>query len=79
MTLIICYNDQCIHAKQRGDKLFQCACTTIGINKKNECDFYMVLPMRHLNKVNADVCSCNVPDIIYTGKRFCCKCNKQVE
>jgi len=44
MTLIICANNRCIHAKKRSDDLFQCRCTTIGINNKNECDSYLVLP-----------------------------------
>lgn len=43
-TLIICSKTQCMYAKKRKDDLYQCKCTTIGINNKNECDSYMVFP-----------------------------------
>jgi hypothetical protein len=42
-TLVICTNTRCIHSKARKDGAYQCGCTTIGINLKNECDTYMVL------------------------------------
>ena len=44
MTLIICANTKCMYSKERKDGLSQCRCSAIGINQKNECDTYMVLP-----------------------------------
>ena len=49
-TLIICANSKCMYAKKRSDGLYQCRCTAIGINHKNECDTYMVLPREIINK-----------------------------
>ena len=43
-TLIICNKTDCMYARKRIDSLYQCHATTIGINAKNECDTYGVLP-----------------------------------
>lgn len=48
-TLVICINKDCMFAEKREDDLYQCSCTTIGINWNKECDSYMIHP-KNLNR-----------------------------
>lgn len=74
MTLIVCKKTNCVFAKKRSDGLFQCSCTTIGINTTKECDSYSFIPF-------TQYCTCNRRKIFYYGSdcTYCANCNKQIK
>lgn len=43
-----------MYAKKRKDQLYQCTCTTIGINALTKCDTYLVLPKELSDKLKRE-------------------------